>query len=342
MNTPNDRESGMSGEYGLTRRSFLAAGTAAAAGTVLGSSLATAAVKPAGNAATGAAGKPEQAPAAAPKAGGKRTLRKAVMYGMVQGGATPLEKLTILRDCGFDGVEVDGPTDIPAEQLLEAQEKTGIKIHGVVDSIHWAKPLNHPLEKVHAAGLAGLETALRDAKRYGATSVLLVPGVVNDELPYDECYTRSQAMIRKALPLAKELGVKIAIENVWNGFLLSPLEAAKYVDDFADPFVAFHFDIGNVINFGRPAQWVRILGKRICKLHIKDFSLKNRNDKGLWKGFDVQVGEGDAGWADVMRELDATGYSTAAPGNWATAEVGGGDVNRLKQIAGQMDRVLAM
>ena len=115
-----------------------------------------------------------------------------------------------------------------------------------------------------------MKQTLRDAKRYGATSVLLVPAVVNQDVSYNDAYTRSQAEIRKAIPLAEELGVKIAIENVWNHFLLSPLEAARYVDEFNSPAVGWHFDVGNVITYGWPEQWIRILGKRIQKLHIKE------------------------------------------------------------------------
>src|SRR5437764_102613 len=123
--------------------------------------------------------------------------------------------------------------------------------------------------------------------------------------------------IRKAVPLAEELGVKIAVENVWNQFLLSPLEAARYVDEFKSPAVGWHFDVGNVINYGWPEQWIRILGKRIQKLHIKEFSRKKRDSEGLWKGFEVPLGEGDNNWPAVMQALDDIGYH-----GWAMAEQG--------------------
>jgi hexulose-6-phosphate isomerase len=272
----------------------------------------------------------------------KRTLKKAVMYGMIGDGKTVLEKFQILKDTGFDGVEMDSPSKIDPDEILSAQAKTGIKVHGLVDSVHWQFHLNNPEPDVRARGLAALEEALRDAKKFGSISILLVPAVVNADMPYDDAWNLSQEQIRKALPLARDCGVKIAIENVWNGFLLSPLEAARYVDDFNDPEVAFHFDIGNVINFGYPDQWVRILNKRIAKLHIKDFSRKKRDEEGLWKGFNVELGQGDAGWARVMHALDDIGYSTAPGGNWATAEVRGGDSARLKQISDQMDALFLM
>ncbi|MBS0197903.1 MAG: sugar phosphate isomerase/epimerase [Planctomycetes bacterium] len=272
----------------------------------------------------------------------KRTLRKAVMFGMVGGDLTVAQKFRLLKECGFEGVEMDSPTTIPMQEIAAAAKDTGIVVHGLVDSLHWKFHLNSPDAAVRAKGLEALETALRDGKTLGVASILLVPGVVNEKQPYDQAWELTQAEIRKALPLARECGVKIAIENVWNNFLLSPLEAARYVDEFKDPMVAFHFDIGNVINYGYPDQWVRVLGKRIAKLHIKDFSRKKRNDEGLWKGFDVQLGEGDAGWASVMKALDEVGYSTAPAGNWATAEVGGGDAARLRTVSDQMDKLFAM
>ncbi len=268
-----------------------------------------------------------------------RTLRKAAMIGMVGEGETLLDRFKLLRDCGFEGVEADSPTTIPRDELLAAQAKSGLVIHGLVNSAHWSRPLNHPGDAIRAEAVAALETCLRDAHALGSTSILLVPGVVNKDLPYDECYRVSQERIRAALPLAEELGVTIAVENVWNGFLLSPLEAARYVDELNHPRLKFHFDIGNVINLGRPDQWVRILGRRIAKLHVKDFSLKKRDAEGLWKGFNVELGEGDADWPRVMRALDDTGYSTATPGNWATAEVRGGGRDRLRQVAEQMDKL---
>src|SRR5204862_2876419 len=102
---------------------------------------------------------------------------------------------------------------------------------------------------------------------------------------YADAYTRTQAGLRKAVPLAEEVGVKMAFENVWDHFLLSPMEAARFVDEFNSPAVGWHFDIGNVIFMGWPEQWIRILGKRIQKLHIKESSIKKRNDHGLRPGF---------------------------------------------------------
>jgi hexulose-6-phosphate isomerase len=195
--------------------------------------------------------------------------------------------------------------------------------------------LSDPNPKVREEGLSALKQTLRDAKRYGATSVLLVPAVVNQEVSYLDAYTRSQAEIRKAIPLAEELGVKIAIENVWNQFLLSPLEAARYVDEFNSPAVGWHFDVGNVITYGWPEQWIRILGKRIQKLHIKEYSRKKRDDEGLWKGFQVPFLEGDNNWPRIMKALDDIGYD-----GWGIAEQGGGSTPEgLKDLSTRMTKI---
>ena len=178
---------------------------------------------------------------------------------------------------------------------------------------------------------------MRDAHRYGATSVLLVPAVVNKQVSYADAYQRSQAEIRKALPLAEEMKVKIAIENVWNHFLLSPLEAARYVDEFESPWVGWHFDVGNVINFGWPEQWIRILNKRIAKLHIKEFSRAKAQKQGAGAGFDVEFLKGDDDWPAVMKALDEVGYN-----GWGIAEQpGAGSAAGLKKLASEMDRIFA-
>ena len=153
-----------------------------------------------------------------------------------------------------------------------------------------------------------MKTALQDCKAYGGSSVLLVPGTVNKDVSYADAYVRSQTEIRKAIPLAEELGVKIAIENVWNYFLMSPLEAARYVDEYKSTAAGWHFDVGNVITYGWPEQWIAVLGKRIQKLHIKEFSRTKSEKEGAWKGFEVDYLEGDNNWPAVMKALDAAGY----------------------------------
>jgi L-ribulose-5-phosphate 3-epimerase len=189
----------------------------------------------------------------------KRQIKKGMMYGSVPGSMPVLEKFKLIRQAGFEGVEVN--SGMNQEEVLQARDATGLVIASVVDSVHWQESLADPNPAVRQAGLEGLTAALHDCKAYGASSVLLVPAVVNQQVSYDEAYRRSAAEIRKVTGLAEQLGVKIAIENVWNQFLLSPLEAARYVDEFHSPAVAWHFDVGNVINTaGRSngfASWAR-------------------------------------------------------------------------------------
>lgn len=256
---------------------------------------------------------------------------------MVEGDGTILEKFALLKELGFDGVELDSPNQLDQRVVLQARDETGLEIPGVIDSVHWNKPLSDPDPAIRAEGLEGLKVALRDARAYGADTVLLVPAVVDKRTSYDDAYVRSQAEIRRVLPLAEELGVKIAVENVWNHFLLSPLEMARYLDEFESPWIGAYFDVGNVVTYGWPEQWIRILGKRILKLDIKEFSRKKRDEEGLWAGFDVAIGEGDCDWPAVMEALLEIGYS-----GWGSAEVTGGGPQRLREISERMDSVLTI
>jgi L-ribulose-5-phosphate 3-epimerase len=272
----------------------------------------------------------ETPPAAAPK----RALKKGIMWGTVGVKGSVLEKMKAIKEAGFEGTEMMSHMD--QEEVLRARDATGLAIPSVCGRDHWAKPLSHPDPKVRAEGLAALKQTLQDAKRYGASSVLLVPAVVSKEVAYDDAYKRSQAEIRQAVPLAEELGVKIAIENVWNQFLLSPLEAARYVDEFNSPAVGWHFDVGNILNYGWPEQWIRILGPRIQKLHIKEFSLRKRDKEGLWKGFSVKLLEGDINWPAVMKAADEVGYH-----GWAITEQGGGDTPEgLQDLSERLSRIV--
>jgi hexulose-6-phosphate isomerase len=261
-------------------------------------------------------------------------MKKSLMFGMVKTEGTVLEKFRMLKDVGYDGVELDSPSSLDKNEVLMARDATGLQICGVVDSVHWKQALSDPDPSVRAAGLEGLKTALRECKLYGGTSVLLVPAVVKKDVSYSDAYIRSHAEIRKALPLAEEMGVKIAVENVWNQFLLSPLEAVRYVDEFRSPWIGWHLDVGNLVNYGWPEQWIRILGKRILKLHIKEFSRKKRDTEGLWAGFKVNLLEGDCDWPEVMKALDEVGFQ-----GWGSAELEGGGPERLRDIAERMDRI---
>ena len=269
----------------------------------------------------------------------KAKLKKAVKYGMIQLKGDHLARLELAKKCGFAGVEIDSPGTADLDGLVKASKETGVVIHGVIDSVHWHDTLSSPDEKVRARGLAALETALKDAKTVGATTVLLVPGVVNKEVSYEQCWERSQAEIRKALPLAEKLKVKIAIEVVWNNFLTKPEQLIEYVDSFKSEFVGAYFDCSNMIKYGvAPADWIRKLGKRMLKFDFKAYSkAKAAEAKNEGAGFRAEIGEGDENWPEILKALAEIGYD-----GWATAEVGGGGEEHLRKISAQMDKVLGL
>jgi hexulose-6-phosphate isomerase len=177
--------------------------------------------------------------------------------------------------------------------------------------------------------LAGMRTSLHNAKLWGSDAVLLVPGVVNAETPYREAWTRSQEQIRKLIPVAEENKIVIAIEEVWNKFLLSPLEMDQYIREFQSPWVKAWFDTGNVLLYGYPQDWIRTLGKSIVKLHVKDF--KRKGDGYAW----VNLGDGDADWSEVRKALAETGYTGSA-----IVELKGGDEAYLRNLSRRMDRLV--
>ncbi len=257
-------------------------------------------------------------------------LKKAVKFSMINlKGATTWEKLELVKKLGFEGVEIDSPSGVNKLAALRASQDTGVKIHGVIDNIHWNYPLSSPDAKVRAEGLAALEGALEDAKFYGADTMLLVPGVVNKDATYEQCWDRSRVEVLKAIPLAEKLGVKIAIECVWNNFITKPEQMVEYVDSFKTPAVGAYMDCSNMIKFGVPsADWIRKLGKRMLKFDFKGYS----KAKG-WVG----IGKGDENWPDILKACAEVGYNT-----WATAELGSCGEKELAETAAKMDKILQL
>ncbi len=259
----------------------------------------------------------------------KPKLKKAVKFDMIKIKGSVKEKFELIKKLGFLGVEIDSPSALNLKEANEAQEATGIKIHGVIDSVHWKDTLSHSDEKVRAKGLAAFIGAIKDAGTVKADTVLLVPGVVNKDVTYQQCWDRSQAEVKKAIPEAEKLGVKIAIEVVWNEFITKPEQLVEYIDSFKSPVVGAYFDCSNMVKYGvPPADWIRKLDKRMLKFDFKGYSKTKK-----WVG----IGEGDEDWPEIVKALGEIGYD-----GWATAEVAGGGEKELKDVSDRMDRILEL
>jgi len=267
----------------------------------------------------------------------KPKFRLAVKYTMIGGKASVEEKFNLVKKIGFGGVEIDSPSDLKLDEVVAATKATGILVHGVIDSVHWKDTLSSPKPDVRAKGLKALEGAINAAATVGAENVLLVPGVVNKDVTYEECWERSTAEIEKALPLAEKLKVKIAIETVWNNFITKPQQLIDYVDQFKSEYVGAYFDVSNMVKYGvPPSEWIRKLGKRLVKFDFKGYNWdKAKEAKDDGKGFNVKIGEGTEDWPEVVKALGELGYD-----GWATAEVGSGDEKWLTEVYDRMKKVL--
>jgi hexulose-6-phosphate isomerase len=258
-------------------------------------------------------------------------IRKAVEFSMLPGSMPVIDRFELARNCGFEEIECPTtPEQDKAEEMLAASRKTGLRIHSVMNAEHWRSPLSSPDPTVVEKSMEGMRTSLRNAKLWGADTVLLVPAVVTPEVGYAQAMERSQRQIRKLIPLAAEAKVIIGVEEVWNKFLLSPLEFARYVDDFQSPWIRAYFDVGNVAINSYPQDWIRILGKRIVKLHIKDFSFKKRVAEF------TPLLEGEIDFKAVHAALAEIGYQGTA-----TVELSGGDGVYLKEVNARFEKILA-
>jgi L-ribulose-5-phosphate 3-epimerase len=261
-------------------------------------------------------------------------MPKAVLISMLPKELSYAERFALARSAGFDGIEMQTIANADeAAEILAASKATGLRIHSVMNMDHWRLPLSSADPATVAQSVAGMETSLRNAALWGADVVLLVPAVVDAATSYGDAWTRSQRVIReRLLPVATALNVVIAVEEVWNKFLLSPLEFARYVDEFNSPRIKAYFDVGNVVFYGFPQDWIRVLGPRIVKVHLKDFQLDRPNGRFSWRN----LGEGDIDWTAVRRALADAGYA-----GYVTTEVAAGDASYLKDLAGRVDRFLA-
>lgn len=308
-----------------SRRSFLQSAAIASSAIVCGTST-FAGTTPASTSRTATASNVE---------GLKGRLYKTLKIGMVKVDGSLTDKFKAAKTAGFDGIEMNAP-GMDVEETRKAIAESGLPVDGTVNSTHWQVRHTDPDAAVRAQALESLQNALRATHAVGGHTALLVIGHGNDG-PEDEIWKRSIENISKAIPLAAELGVAIAIENVWNHFLYNHDGDAnqtadkfvKYVDELNSPWVGMQFDIGNHWKYGSMGDWIRQLGKRIVKLDVKGFSREQNKF--------TAIGEGDIDFADVraaLREINFYG--------WVAAEVAGGGPDELKTIAQQMDKAFGL
>ena len=268
-------------------------------------------------------------PVAAAESDIGKHIYKSLKWNMIKIDGSVREKFQLLKQLGYDGVELNSPDQVDKQEALKASRETGLPIEGLVNATHWKVRHSDPDPGVRQRALEDMKTALRDAALVGADSVLLVPGKVTDpeRENHDQVWSRSLAAISQLMPLAEKLKVRILIENVGNGFCKQPKQFAQYIDEIKSPWFGVHFDIGNHISYAPPAEWIRTLGTRIRKLDVKD---REKDKRPL-----VPIGQGDSDWSEVRQALVEVGYR-----GWAAAEVSGGDSARLTKVLKRMNDVL--
>jgi hexulose-6-phosphate isomerase len=264
-------------------------------------------------------------------------IKKAILYSMLPKQLPLVERFQLAREVGFAEMEcpqVNDPAE--AEAIKKAADQAKLRIHSVMNGDHWQFPLSSGDPEVVAKSMKAMRTSLGNAKLWGADTVLLVPAVVNPQTSYGDAYKRSQEHIRELIPMAAEYKVVIAVEEVWNKFLLSPLEFAHYVDEFKSPWVKAYFDVGNVVLTGYPQDWIRTLGKRIVKLHFKDFKFQQNRETRKREAEFVNLGDGEIDWLAIHAALGEIGYKGSA-----TVELSGGDRAYLADVSKRVDKILA-
>ena len=258
--------------------------------------------------------------------------KRAVLITMLPPGPIA-DRFATAKAAGFEAIEMQTLADAAeVDAARAASAASGVAIHSVMNMEHWRSPISSADRAVVDKSVAGMETSLRNAKAWGAGVVLLVPAVVDAKTSYHDAWTRSQRVIKeRILPLAAELKVIVGIEEVWNKFLLSPLEMARYVDELDSPWAKAYFDVGNVVLYGFPQDWIRTLGPRIVRVHLKDFKIDRGKGTFAW----TNLGEGDIDWPAVRQAFADIGY-----GGYVTTELSGGDAAYVADVSARVTRWL--
>ncbi len=237
---------------------------------------------------------------------------KSISYWSFPAGTAVRDALKKAKDLGYEAVELTleaegdltmDTSDAKIAQIKAYADELGMKVPSCATLLYWETPLIGAGGQRPEKAVEITHHLLRLAKGLGASTILTVPCTVGPDLHYDVAYNTGVELYKDLGPIAADYGVKIGVENVWNKFLTSPLEFARFIDDIDNEYVRAYFDVGNVLLFGFPEQWIRILGDRIAAIHIKDF----RTAVGNLDGF-VDLLEGDVAWAEVMDALNSIGY----------------------------------
>ncbi|MCW5963645.1 MAG: sugar phosphate isomerase/epimerase [Bryobacterales bacterium] len=261
---------------------------------------------------------------------GRLPVEKGLVIGMMGRQGSYHYRFQMARDAGFECVEPNTVSDPKeAEAIAKAAQVTGLRIHGVMNSAHWRYPLSSADPEEVKLSMEGMRTSMRNAKEWGADSVLLVPAVVNPGVTYEQAMERSKRQVSELLNTAAQMKLTIAVENVWNKFLLSPIEFCQYVDSFKSPNLKAYFDVGNVHMYGYPEQWLRSLDKRVAKIHFKDFRFRNR------EATFVNLLDGDLNWPAIYDSIAAIGYKGPV-----TLEIAGGDLRYLADVNNRFEAII--
>ncbi len=225
------------------------------------------------------------------------------------------------KEYGLDAVELtfgeiikEDMTEAELDEVKKCADENGIKLKTMATGFYWGASLAAEDEEERARAMAFTEKYLKAAARLGVESILVIPGSVEipwDEnaktVPYDIVWNNSIASLKKLAPLAEKLSVNIALENVWNNFLLSPIEMKYYLDTIGSDNIGSYFDVGNVVRVGVPEHWIKILGSRIKAIHIKNY--KREDACGGLHGFGDNILEGEINFDSLKEALVDSNYS---------------------------------
>lgn len=222
------------------------------------------------------------------------------------------EFIKIASDCGYEGFEFCyddsefDPSKIPKsfrKKLVEIAETYNIVFSSVATGVFWKYNLGSTNKAVRERGIEYLRMGIELAHDLGARVLLVVPAVADPEVPYDEMYRRAQESIKAQADYAEDHEVIIAIENVWNKILYSPMEFKRFIEEIDHEYVKAYLDLGNIVNLGYPEHWIDLLKNMIACVHVKDFDISIGNISGF-----RHLGQGSINWVPLLKRLKNTGY----------------------------------